>query len=92
LILENFQTSASYFMCYFTLQRVNAFKHFPCEDREFREDFADYRAEHETPFGCAELSFCPGKLDHYLHRMNSNIPRRLSFPLSHRDLLLKAVG
>ncbi|ELU14918.1 hypothetical protein CAPTEDRAFT_213684 [Capitella teleta] len=55
----NFRTSASYFLCYFTLQRVPVFRHFDCKKSRFREDFIDYRAEYNVPYGCAELSFCP---------------------------------
>lgn len=67
--LERFQwrTSASYFMCWYTLQNESALSSFgePCDnfanclDDEWKDRNKDWRANDEKAFACAYYSFCP---------------------------------
>ena len=63
------QTSASYYMCWHTMNEVPSLAALgePCDnfanclDPEFGASNRDPRADDETPFQCATYSFCPGK-------------------------------
>ncbi|KAI5709478.1 hypothetical protein M8J75_000535 [Diaphorina citri] len=67
--LERFQwrTSASYFMCWYTMQNYTALSYFgePCDnfanclDDTFGENNQDWRADDRNAFACARYSFCP---------------------------------
>lgn len=61
------KTSASYYMCYYTLLEQKELKHFgiPCDnfamclDKTFGPYNGDPRANDSNPFFCAMYSFCP---------------------------------
>lgn len=67
--LERFQwrTSASYFMCWYTLQNHTTLSFFgePCDnfanclDDQWTDQNKDWRANDEKAFACAHYSFCP---------------------------------
>jgi hypothetical protein len=63
------QTSASYYMCWYTMNEVPSLAALGescdnfanCLDSEFGVSNGDPRADDKTPFQCATYSFCPGK-------------------------------
>ena len=63
------QTSASYYMCWYTMNEVPSLAKLgePCDnfadclDPQFGASNGDPRADDGTPFQCATYSFCPGK-------------------------------
>lgn len=67
--LERFQwrTTASYYLCHYTMLEVEELKHFKerCDDYaqctwdDFVFSNGDYRADDRIPFQCAKYSFCP---------------------------------
>ncbi|KAL1463790.1 hypothetical protein WDU94_015503 [Cyamophila willieti] len=67
--LERFQwsASASYFMCWYTLQNYSALSYFGescdnfanCLDDQFGLNNHDWRADDRLAFACARYSFCP---------------------------------
>ncbi|XP_030762009.1 uncharacterized protein LOC115886845 [Sitophilus oryzae] len=67
--LERYQwrSTASYYMCWFTMNEIDDLKHIGencdnfayCMDMSFGPRHNDPRADDSTPFECARYSFCP---------------------------------
>ncbi|GJQ83488.1 hypothetical protein Trydic_g19280 [Trypoxylus dichotomus] len=67
--IERFQwrTTASYYLCWYTMNEVPDLEHINeecdnfayCFDYTYGERNRDYRANDEEPFACARYSFCP---------------------------------
>ena len=62
----NFRTMASYYLCWYTLNRHPLFVSFsePCTDNYLSSNnkrilYYDFLAYSKRPYACAELSFCP---------------------------------